>query len=324
MSNRTLSKLLLVSLALVSATLSAAPGRDQPYPTSAPTAEELASQVYFVNHFYAVDNYSFERDGKGNVAVLVLRADDRKPKVNVFRRYLNNAYSEGEIKSRDLALFHSGKLNGMILLVTEYRDEARSQSYQMWLPALRKIRSFREPAHDAVWSSSDFTYGDVYLRKPEHEDHQLLGEETFADCLGAMQFDASTRNKRYFKTLYSEQCAARGKPVYKLKSTSRFDSWWYDYRVSYIDRETFADYRTDYYKDGQHIKRIDRDWAAMAERGDDMFQDPRAVYWRYWYGKDYRSGHETMINVPAEVIRWNIELDDNLWSEQTLRKQMDK
>ena len=75
---------------------------------------------------------------------------------------------------------------------------------------------------------------------------------------------------------------------------------------------------------GQHIKRIDRDWAPMSEKGMDIFQDPRALFWRFWYGKDYRTGHETMINVPSQVIRWNSDLKAELWTEKTLQKQMDK
>jgi hypothetical protein len=48
-----------------------------------------------------------------------------------------------------------------------------------------------------------------------------------------------------------------------LKSTTKFENWWYDYRISYVDTKTFVDYRTEYFRDGQKIKVIDRDWVSM-------------------------------------------------------------
>ena len=56
------SKLAIFALALsASSVTTAAPTKELPYPTGSVSANEIADQVYFVNHFYAVKNISFER-----------------------------------------------------------------------------------------------------------------------------------------------------------------------------------------------------------------------------------------------------------------------
>jgi len=312
-------RLILVLSFFGMASLQAAPPKDLPYPKEKPTADEIVNQVYFVNHFYSVQNIAFERDGKGHVTKLILRPKDGGHNITAFRRYLNNAYQEGPIKARDLALFGSGKLKGVRILLTEYSDETKRQTYQIWLPSLKKVRKFMEPDHDAAWRNSDFTYGDIYLRDPDDETHSLLEETVFQDCLESMIFDPqSLSNSRLIKNIPTQQCEHRGKPVYKIKSSSKFKKWWYDYRISYVDRNTFADYRIDYFKDGKQVKRIDKDWTSMSDKIMDFAQDARAVYWRYWYGRNYQTGHETMVHTWPEVVRWNQDLKEELWSEKTI------
>ena len=283
------------------------------YPKGTPSAEQIAEQVFFVNHYYSVNNLFIQRKGKTHVTVLASRAKGRKAETNTLRRFLNNEYKDGVVQSKDIALFHSGKLRGTGMLITDYVDSSKSQSYSIWLPALQKIRRFAEPAHDESWSGTDFTFGDVYLRRPQHETHESLGTATFEDCLGSMPLSEKETKNRYLGQLHKSQCGHKGKEVYKLKSVSKFADWWYDYRVSYVDTKTFADYRTEFFKDGKKIKVIDRDWVSMG------LEDPRGLYWRYWYGKNLNTGHETMISVPDKFVSWDHEEDPELWSEEALK-----
>ena len=306
----------LVFFALISAPANSGVQKDLPYPEGNLTAEELARQVYFVNHSYAVQNISYTSKDTENVPVLALREKDGAIKTNTFSRYLNNAYKpeKTEVKARDMVLFHSGNLRGTGILVTDYVDDAVHQSYSIWLPALKKIRLFIEPDHDTAWGGSDFTYGDMYLRKPFDETHEIVGTETFSDCLGAMSLTDDDKKRRYLNSLPEPQCEHKGKAVYKLKSTSVFDNWWYEYRISYIDSETFGDYRTDYYKNGEKIKRIDRDWTDMED-----VEDPRGLYWRYWYGITYPKGHETAVSAREAQVTWNNDMKNEFWSEDMLK-----
>jgi hypothetical protein len=291
--------------------------KNLPYPQVPDlSAEEIIQQVYFVNHFYAFKNYGISSRGD-LVTVVIKRQADGSISTNTVERYLNNDYHDNVIQARDLAIFHSGKLRGTALLITDYVDNSKSQSYAIWVPTVRRIRRFAEPAHDDAWSGSDFTFGDVYLRKPHHENHELLGRETFNQCLRVMEVPAEQRNQ-YMQQLPEASCLPQGREVYKVKSTTHFKDWWYDYRISYIDTKTFADYRTDYYKGDRHVKFIERDWQPV--KGYEN-KEPRALSWGYWYGKNLQNNHESWAVIPPAVVTFDDPgLSPDLWTEQTLSK----
>lgn len=289
--------------------------KNLPYPKGKPSAEEVARQVYYANHFYAFKNFLIRRHG-GVMTVIINRSPDGSVTTNTVERYLNNDYDDGVTKARDLAVFRSGNLKGTGMLVTDYMDDGRSQSYSIWLPELRKIRRFAEPSHADSWGGTVFTFGDVTLRKPFHETHEIVEKTRMPDCLGAIK-DLAGQNFKYAGLLPAATCRHKGKEVYVLKSTPRSAVEQYDYRLSYVDTASFADYRTVYYRGGTVVKVIDRDWGLVKEPGTD---DPRALFWKYWYGLDLTTGNETWAVVPEEVIRFNEDLDSTLWSEATLER----
>lgn len=302
-------------VALSSSVANAEVTRALALPTGTPGANEIIDQVYYVNHFYGFDNYGIG-DVDDKITVLVNKSAGKDPTTVTLERYLNNNYAtDGSVNAKDLAIFRSGKLRGTGMLITDYKEAGKSQSYAIWIPALRKIRRFAEPAHDDAWGGTDFTFGDVTLRKPHNETHELMGTETFKGCLGAITLTDSEKNK-YTDNLPAASCVSDGKQVYKVKSTTKFQNWWYDYRVSYVDTKSYADYRTDFYKDGVHIKVIDRDWQPIKDAAD-----PRQVVWGYWYGKTFATDHETWAVIPPEVVTFNdASKDESMWSETTLRK----
>jgi hypothetical protein len=283
-----------------------------------PDADQIAQQVYFANHFYAFNNFSIERRGR-TMTVLINRSSSGKETVTALERHLNNNYDvspDQAIRARDLAIFHSGKLRGTGMLVTEYSDETKKKDYMVWLPALRKIRRFSQPQHDDAWGGSVFTFGDVTLRKPEDETHELIGKKKLHTCLGIIQ-DLEGKHYRYVGELPTRSCRHINKEVYGLKSTTKFDYWWYDYRVSYVDTSSFADYRTLYFKDGELIKVIDRDWGLV---NNEKNSDPRALFWKYWYGLDLRTGQESWAVIPQKVVEYDKRRKNAFWTEKTLRK----
>ena len=101
--------------------------------------------------------------------------------------------------------------------------------------------------------------------------HELLEESNLEDCLDAMTLE-KWEQSRYTKQLPGPQCEHKGKPVYRVKSTTRFNNWWYDYHVSDIDQHTFSVYRTVYFKDGEKIKTVVVDWQSLEQ------PDPRINY----------------------------------------------
>ncbi len=279
-------------------------------------ADEIARQVYFANHFQAFDNFSIKRRGR-TMSVLINRTGEGSEKAIALERHLNNDYGEDEsIKTRDLAIFHSGKMRGTGMLVTEYTDEDKNQDYSVWMPRLRKIRRFAQPNHEDAWGGSVFTFGDVTLRKPEDETHELLGKKRLRTCLGTMT-NIEGKHFRYAGKIPERSCRHVNKEVYGLKSTTKYGEWWYDYRISYVDTASFADYRTLYYKNDKLIKVIDRDWGLVNQEGEG---DPRALFWKYWYGLDLRNGQESLAVVPRKVVEFNTDRKQSFWTEKTLRK----
>ena len=301
-----------LAVTLVTGVAGASVSKSLAYPLGSLSADEVAAQNYFVNHFYSFDNYAITKKGR-EITALILRAKGSNPLTLTLERYLNNNPKKSGVNAQDLAIFRSGKLKGTGMLITDFTDHSKSQSYEIFIPSIRKVRRFAQPARDDAWGGSDFTFGDVTLRKPKHELHELLGKATFSGCLGIMK-DVK-RNKYTQNAKIEADCSVDGKEVYKLKSTTKAANWWYNHRISYIDTKTFADYRTEYFKDGNKIKTIDRSWVSAG------LDDPRGSYWGYWYGVTPATGHETMAFIPPSVTKVNHKYKTrNLWSTKTLRK----
>ena len=105
-----------------------------PYSTKA-DANEIAKQVYYVNHQLYLKNQILKSKNKKSL-LIVKKAKGKKPMILRVERYLNNEYEDGLVKSKDLIVFLSGSLKGTGVLAKEFRDESRSLDIRMWLPAL--------------------------------------------------------------------------------------------------------------------------------------------------------------------------------------------
>lgn len=276
-----------------------------------PSGEEIARQVDRVNRFNAVRNIVYGVDGRP--AVVLNRMGDGALWSTAFERSRRNDYAEGGVAARDLVIFRSGNLRGTGILVTDHTDVDKGRSYAVWLPSLRKIRRFTEPDPADTWANSNFSYGDIYIRRPQDETHELLGREIFDRCLGALRLAPGQRVANV-ASLPAPDCSVKGRGVFRLRSRPRRADLDYDERIVFVDSETFADYRSVYYRTGVAIKTIDKSWRSMG------LEDPRAQYWTYWYAHTEDSGQEGMAFIDPEAVNWNLDLDPNLWSEATLSR----
>jgi len=68
---------------------------------------------------------------------------------------------------------------------------------------------------------------------------------------------------------------------------------------------------------GKIIKVIDRDWGVVQNSGK---TDPRALFWKYWYGIDLIENRESWAVIPQTVVAFDSDRDDGFWSDQTLEK----
>jgi len=280
-------------------------------------AGRIAQEVYTAAHGRWVKNAISRRHGEEvalvvNRAPLALRDQARKPSVQTFDTYVNNRPGDPLLESLQMAILTSGKVRGTGILFTSYRRDSRRSVISLWLPALRKIRRISEPSHEDVWFGTNLTYGELVLRRPEDERHELLGEGVIDYCLEAMALSPREMT-RHTRDLPAPQCGHRGKPAYQLKSTTKFSNWWYDYHISDIDKTSFALYRTVYYKGDERVKTVYIDWQPLDQ------PDPRITYPRYIYAISHGDGKESLVYVPRSTISLNMDLPDAFWSEETLR-----
>lgn len=291
------------------------------YPKAPIDADQIAEQVHLVIHSGLLRNAVSRRNKEHNeVALIVNRAPLEKrrpgdrPSVSSFETFLNNSPKNPEVDSVRMAFITSGKSRGTGILLTSYKDPERSANLLMWLPTLRKIRRFNEPDPQDYWFGTTLTYGELVLRKPDDEMHEMLGEGELEGCLAAMELETSQLD-RHTRNLPGPQCAHTGKPVYRLKSTRKRVDWWYDYHISEIDQQSFAPYRTVYYKGDKRIKTISVDWQPLGEG------DPRIVYPSWIYSLLDESGRDSLVYIPRSTIQVNVDLPDRFWSELTLKKK---
>ena len=283
-----------------------------PYPTKI-DANEIAKQVYYVNHQFYLKNQILKSKHKKSL-LIVKKAKGKKPMVLRVERYLNNDYEDGVVKSKDLIVFLSGSLKGTGVLAKEFRDESRSLDIRMWLPALRKVRRMAEPSKNMGYSAADVAFlEEAKLRRLSDDVYDLVDTREMSFDFHQMQIPKSQLN-RYTKQLPQKQKHLTAK-VYVLKATPN-EKAWYDYRIDYVDTKHFTTYRTKFYFDGKIVKIIDRQWKKIAS-----LDEKRAYMWDYWYSINPQTGFETVNFVPKRIIQNNVSnYKSSFWSERTLRK----
>jgi|FLOH01.1.fsa_nt_gi hypothetical protein len=301
-----------LALLLIGTLLFAGVDRTLPYPTKI-DAGEIAKQVYFVNHQLYLDNQLLKAS-KTHSILIVRRAKGKKPRVLRAERYLNNDYSDGITKSKDLVIFISGNLKGTGVLAREFMDEEKSLEILMWLPALRKVRRMAEPSKNMGYSAADVAFmEEAKLRRLSEDKYELLETRTMDFEFGQIELKPSELD-RFSKLLPQKKHSLKAE-VYLLKATPEENAW-YDYRIDYVDTKHFTAYRTDFYKEDKPIKTIDRQWVKV--KGID---DPRAYMWNYWYSINPETKFVTVNYIPDEIIQSNDKhISSTFWSESTLSK----
>ena len=289
--------------------------RDLPYPKVI-TANEIAKQIYFVNHQLYLKNQLIQAKGKGTnkKSILILkRLPGKKVLSFSLNRYFNNNYSDGIIKSKDMLIFNSGKIKGLGVLMKEYVDERKSIEVAMYFPALRKTRRMAEPTKGSTYGAADIAFlEEIKTRHLGEEINELIETKKMTFHFNNFDLEASEINKQTRQL--PQHSVSKTLDVYTLKVTPRIKTW-YDYRIDYTDTEHFTVHRTLFFKDSKIIKTVDRRWKMV-----EGFDDPRASMWHYWYTID-ESTMQSVYYIPPEIIKNNDEnIKESFWRDSTLRK----
>jgi hypothetical protein len=294
------------------ASLFAGVDRTLPYPSKV-DADEIARQVYFVNHQFYLNNQIL-KSTKQHSLLIVKKPYGKKARVMRADRFLNNDYDDGVTRSKDLVVFNSSKLRGTGVLAHEFVDESKSLEIMMWLPALRKVRRMAEPSKNMGYSEADVAFlEEAKLRGLSDDVYELLGTQSKKFEFGQITLEASEMD-RFTKDLPQEKKTLEAE-AHILKATPKEDAW-YDYRIDYIDAKHFTNYETKFYIEDKIVKIVSRQWRKVKN-----IDDERAYMWTYWHSVNTETKFETVNYVPEEIIETNSkDVKPSFWSERTLRK----
>jgi len=273
----------------------------------------ISEQVYFVDHFYAFDNLLMGYQSDPDMQLLS-RTDDSITVMQT-ERSITHQPVKSSLKSQDLVIFKSGKLRGTGILLDDFVNDKPMQ-IRMWLPSLRKVRRFAEPGLDDIWGGSHLTYGDLYLRRPRHEIHELVEWGVKPRCLEDIK-----KINRWSSAILNKEinswCNLNPDALLWLRSTPVEASPWYDYRIRLIDQQNYAEYQSEYFKSGNLVKRIQKNWHPVD------LEDPRALIWNFWTVVLFEEGQsvgESLAWIEDESYAWNQSVNQRLWSEKTLTR----
>ncbi|MDC0980147.1 outer membrane lipoprotein-sorting protein [Bdellovibrionales bacterium] len=282
--------------------------KELPYPKGEPTALEIIQQNQFVDKFYGLSKMPIQYQPAGRAVLLTGPINGSLSQVFV-ERYINTNPTPKSFLSKELSIFLSGKNRAMAFLISDFAKE-KSPMFQVWRPDLRKVRRMPAPLYDDRWGGSDFSWGEMLLQRPSFELHTLLKKSVFGRCLGFMKTKIPAP---WSEGVSGGSCAQKERVVYLVKSVAnRPFIHEYDYRIRYIDVQTFADYRTEYYKDGELIRTVEKSWGPMG------MEDPRVQGWGYMYGHDLRNNHESVF-LQVDRNTSHRPSGSRFWSEQTMR-----
>ena len=285
---------------------------DLPYSASPASADEIMQQVYYVNHFYSFQNLVIRGEKNKLLEIINLLPDHKMTKV-LAQRFIKHGFANKKIKTKDLLIIKTGKLKGTGLLATDYNDDKQAIKISLWLPALRKIRRIAEPDHSDKWAGSVLTNGDVYLRKPDDETHELVGTETIENCLQGLNL--TNVKPADLVNIPTPDCSVINRKTYLIKSIHKNPEWWYDYRLTWVDKQNYTDYKTEFYKDSKRIKLFTKSWHKTNNH-----EDPRAQVWHYWYAYSDITEQQSFATIPIESLEINANIKESYWNESRLKR----
>jgi len=278
------------------------------------SADWAALKSYQLEHFQGFSTLAMGHGKSADLRLLNL-AKEKLSDVRTERIIRHEETAQG-LMTRDRVLFRSGKLRGTAIVV-EARPLEPSQ-YRMWLPALRKVRRFTEPALNDVWAGTQLTYGDIYMRRPSHETHHWQTHEPRPlGCLTDIIKLSPRISERVEHGLSAQGwCAAADRPVVILRSQPQYAGAEYDYRLRTLDAESYAEYRVEFIQNNRVIKRFEKAWYEPDP------QHPRQWLWKFWsvWVKSPDGLHESLAWVPEQSVQINPTLKPSLWSDRALRK----
>ncbi len=174
---------------------------------------------------------------------------------------------------------------GTSFLQLTYDEIGKDDDQWLYLPSLKKVRRITSSSKGDYFMGTEFTYDDMGDRKPEEDNHKLLGTEDI-----------------------------NGRQCYKVLSTPKEEDYMYSKKIQWIDKDTYLPLKVEFYDEDEELLKvmttsdpvmIDNIWVT---KDIDM--------------KNVQKGRETRIK--SKDMKFNLPIKDSIFTQRTLKKGIKK
>ena len=170
---------------------------------------------------------------------------------------------------------------GTSFLQYSYDEIGNDDDQWLYLPSLKKVKRITASSKGDYFMGTEFTYDDMGDRKPEEDDHKLLGMEKVND----------------------REC-------YKMLSIPREEDYMYSKKIHWIDKDTYLPLKVEFYDEDEELLKIMT--ASNPEMVDNIWVT------KDYEMKNVQEGRATIIK--TKNIQFNLPVDDSMFTERMLTK----
>ncbi len=230
------------------------------------TGQELAQKVY--NRYDGDDAYY-----KIEMSLIDRRGKERRREMEIFVKDFSG------LDKTYIKFLSPNDIKGTSFLSVERIDKDDLQ--YLFLPDLGRARRIVSSQKRNRFVNTDYTYEDMERRKPDKDEHKIIGEEEFI-----------------------------GRDCYKLESLPKKGTSQYSKRISWVDKESFLILKTDFYdRKGKLIKRF---WVDKVSEIDGIWTVMDSTM------HDLKRSHKTRMVV--KEVKYNQGLSEEMFSVRYMER----
>ncbi|MBW1901019.1 MAG: outer membrane lipoprotein-sorting protein [Deltaproteobacteria bacterium] len=170
---------------------------------------------------------------------------------------------------------------GTSFLQYTYDEIGKDDDQWLYLPSLKKVRRITSSSKGDYFMGTEFTYDDMGDRKPEEDNHKMLGTET-----------------------------VNGRECYKVLSTPKEEDYMYAKKIAWIDKSTYLPLKVDFYDEDEELLKVMT--TSDPEMVDNIWVTKEIEM------KNVQKGRATLIK--TKDIQFNVPVKDNMFSKRMLKK----
>ncbi len=170
---------------------------------------------------------------------------------------------------------------GTSFLQFSYDEIGKDDDQWLYLPSIKRVKRISASNKGDYFMGTEFTYDDMGERKPEEDDHKLLGTDTI-----------------------------NGRECYKILSVPKEEDYMYSKKMIWADKLTYILLKVEYYDEDEELLKIMT--ASNPEKVDDIWAIKKIEM------KNVQKGRATIINYTD--MKFNLPVEDSVFTQRTLKK----